>query len=77
MAVKPHEDNQDFEVVVRYKDENILRSGWLIGEKNLGRKAALVDVKKRKGRVVLYGFRSQFRAQTHATFKFLFNALYG
>ncbi len=77
MAVKPHEDNQDFEVVVRYQDENILRSGWLIGEKNLGRKAALVDVKKGKGRVVLYGFRSQFRAQTHATFKFLFNALYG
>ena len=77
MAVKPHENNQDFEVVVRYQDENILQSGWLIGEKNLGRKAALVDVKMGKGRVVLYGFRSQFRAQTHATFKFLFNALYG
>jgi hypothetical protein len=76
MVVKSHENNQDFDVVVRYQDENILQSGWLIGEKNLGRKAALVDVKRGKGRVVLYGFRSQFRAQTHATFKFLFNALY-
>jgi len=29
-----------------------------------------------RGQVVLLGFRVQHRGQSHATFKFLFNALY-
>lgn len=75
LQIKPVENSDDFDVVVSYPEENILRSGWLIGEKHLGRKAALIEGKMGKGRVILYGFRSQFRCQTHATFKYLFNAL--
>ena len=75
--VKPVENSEDYRIVVRYPEENILQSGWLIGEKYLSRKAALIDARLGKGRVVLYGFRTHFRCQTHATYKFLFNALLG
>lgn len=73
-AVKPGENNEFYDVVVNFPEEKLLQSGWLIGEQYLYRKAALVDAKMGKGRVVLYGFSPQLRAQTHATFKFLFNA---
>ena len=75
--VKPGPNNEDMGVVLAYPDERIMESGWLIGEEKLGRKAALIDAKVGKGRVVLFGFSPQFRAQTDATFKLLFNCLLG
>ena len=39
-------------------------------------RAAVVSVDMNPGRIVLFGLRPQHRAQTHATFPMLFNALY-
>jgi len=75
--VTPGPSNEEMEVVLSYPDERIMESGWLIGEERLSRKAALIDAKLGKGRVILYGFSPQFRAQSDATFKLLFNGLIG
>jgi len=68
--------NKDYKVVASYPDENLLKSGWLIGEDYLARKAAIIDAKYGNGKIILFGFRVQHRAQTHGTFKLLFNSLY-
>ena len=66
---------ENYDIVVRYEDRDLLESGWLVGEENLARRAAVVSAKMGQGRVVLIGFPAQHRAQTHATYKILFNAL--
>ncbi len=66
---------EDYEVIVRYGERDILQSGWLIGERHLAGKAAMISVKRGRGRIILIGFRAQHRSQTHGTFKLFFNAL--
>ena len=68
-------DAQNYDIAARYADRDLLESGWLVGEQNLARKAAVVTAKVGDGRVVLLGFPVQHRAQTHGTYKLLFNAL--
>ncbi len=74
-AIIPNEHNERYEVIVRYADRDLLQSGWLIGEGNLVRKAAMISAQYGEGKAILIGFRTQHRAQTHGTFKLLFNAL--
>jgi hypothetical protein len=69
--------NENYHVIARYADREILQSGWLVGEQNLSKKAAMVSAGVGKGQVLVVGFRAQHRAQTYGTFKLLFNALIG
>jgi hypothetical protein len=62
--------------VAKYSPTNTLMSGWILGEKNLLNKASVVDVAYGEGKVILFGFRVQNRAQPHGTFKLFFNSLY-
>jgi len=63
-------------VIARYPATNPLQSGWIRGPEYLQDRIAAAEVSYEKGRVVLIGFRPQFRAQPHNTFKLLFNTLH-
>ena len=67
--------NHRNDVVVRYAERDVERSGWLNGEEHIAGKTAMASIGYGEGRVVLIGFRTQNRAQTLGTYKFLFNAL--
>jgi hypothetical protein len=68
-------DRDQVRVIARYAGEDLLRSGWLLGEAHLKEKIALAEVGLGKGRVILFGFRPQHRGQTWGTFPFIWNAI--
>jgi hypothetical protein len=68
-------DANQVRVIARYAKEDLLRSGWLLGEDHLKDKIALAEVSVGKGHVILFGFRPQHRGQTWGTFPFIWNAI--
>ena len=77
LEVIPSAYNEKYSVVATYAERDVLRSGWLIGEEHVSKKAAMLSVEYGDGKAVLIGFRAQHRGQTHGTYKLLFNALVG
>lgn len=65
------------EIVATYAKDDLLMSGWAMGEKaHIGSKAAVIKAGYGNGSVVLFAFRPQFRGQPRATYKLIFNAIY-
>lgn len=66
-----------YSIIARYPADpkKILLSGWALGTEKIAGKAALVEVRMGKGKIILFGFRPQYRGQSLATFPLLFNAI--
>ena len=63
-------------IIARYPaNRDPLLSGWLLGGDRIKGKAALVEVTIGKGRIILFGFRPQYRAQSLATYPLFFSAI--
>ena len=70
-------DSSVVRVIGRYPAEpdKVLRSGWVLHPARVAGRAALVEVRLGQGRVVLFGFKPQYRGQSLATYPLLFNSL--
>ncbi len=67
--------SSDVHRLATYPERDILESGWLLGEQTIAERAAVAVINKGEGTILMLGFRTQHRAQTHGTYKLLFNAL--
>ncbi|HEX4064525.1 MAG TPA: M14 metallopeptidase family protein [Acidobacteriaceae bacterium] len=64
-------------VLAKYpNDSNPLESGLLLHPEAIEDKVAALELPYGAGRIFLYGFKPQWRAQSHGTYKFFMNALY-
>ena len=72
-------DDTNVQIIAKYPDnpKDILLSGWALGVEKIAGKAALVQVNVGKGKLILFGFRPQYRGQSLATFPLFFNAMGG
>ena len=63
-------------VVARYPSGDLLLSGWIQGEQYLVDQAAMLEIPRGRGRMVMAGFYPEYRAQAHLTLKMMFNAIF-
>src|SRR5262249_25639708 len=75
-AFEPKAGFQGTVLVTYPKDRNPLASGSLLHRERIQGKAAALEAFYGKGRVYLFGFRPQWRGQSHGTYKLIFNAIY-
>ena len=66
----------DAKVIARFgAPGNVLLSGWLLGADKIGGQGAIVEVRRGRGRAILFAFAPQYRGQSWATLPFLINAM--
>jgi Zinc carboxypeptidase len=61
--------------IASFTTDKPLLSGWILGGQFLKGTSVIAEEPVGKGRIILFGFRPQYRAQSEVTYKFLFNAL--
>jgi len=74
--LQPEAALQGVKAVAWFDSPTPLRSGWAWGQQYLDEAVAIIDAPVGKGHLVLFGPEITWRAQPHATFKFLFNGIY-
>ena len=63
--------------VSKYAGDNILMSGWALGEEtHLANTSAMVHAKRGSGDLVMFAFRPQFRGQSRGTYRMIFNSIF-
>lgn len=75
-AFEPKSGFQGVVLATYPKERNPLASGFLLHPERIQGKAAALEVFYGGGRVYLFGFKPQWRAQSHGTYKLIFNAIY-
>ena len=68
-------DKISIQSIAQYPEENLLLSGWILGEELMHGKSAILEVSYAKGTIFLFGFNVHNRAQSYRNFKLLFNAV--
>jgi hypothetical protein len=73
--VAPDAASKGVRVIASFADAEPLRSGWAWGQQYLNGTVSAVQADLGKGKLYLFAPEITFRAQSHGTFKFLFNAI--
>jgi hypothetical protein len=72
----PDADARGIRPIAWFPTDTPLRSGWAWGQQHLKDAVIALEARVGRGRLLLFGPQITFRAQSHGTFKFLFNSIY-